>query len=202
MEVNRACDTPLSFTATARRGQIVRAAIETIAEHGFAAASFARIAERAELSSTRLISYHFKDKKDLITEVVVQVLSALEEYVGTRTHGTTTARGALEAYLRANIEFADTRRTEMGALLGVFTAGGFHIDAIEHDQVLSPIERILRDGQAAGEFRAFDPYVMAAAVQRCVEGFPMALEARPGLDADSYATEIVTLFDLATRRTS
>jgi hypothetical protein len=38
-----------SFTAQARRAQIVRAAIETIAELGYGQASFARIAERAGL---------------------------------------------------------------------------------------------------------------------------------------------------------
>ena len=48
-----------SFTEGARRAQIVQAAIETIAEAGFRHATFARIAERAGLSSTGLISYHF-----------------------------------------------------------------------------------------------------------------------------------------------
>ncbi|MEP7024912.1 MAG: TetR family transcriptional regulator, partial [Actinomycetota bacterium] len=48
-----------SVTAMARRSQIVTATIDVIAEVGFGQASFARIAERAGLSSTRLISYHF-----------------------------------------------------------------------------------------------------------------------------------------------
>ncbi|MEZ0094217.1 TetR family transcriptional regulator [Streptacidiphilus sp. EB129] len=201
MEVTGERGGGLSFIAAARRTQIVSAAIETIAEHGFAAASFARIAERAELSSTRLISYHFTDKKDLISEVVVQVLASLGEYVGTRVQRETTARGALHVYLRANIEFTASHRTEMKALLAVFTAGGFRFDAVEHEQVLAPIEAILRDGQAAGEFRAFDTYVMASVVQRCVEGYPILLETRPDLDLDSYSSEITTMVDLATRRT-
>ncbi|TDD47082.1 TetR family transcriptional regulator [Nonomuraea terrae] len=52
-----------SVTNSARRAQIVGATIATIAELGYHQASFARIAERANLSSTRLISYHF-DHKD------------------------------------------------------------------------------------------------------------------------------------------
>ena len=37
----------------------MQAAIETIAQAGYRDATFARIAERAGLSSTGLISYHF-----------------------------------------------------------------------------------------------------------------------------------------------
>jgi hypothetical protein len=55
-----------SLTATARRAQIIAATIETIAELGYGQASFGRIAERAGLSSTRLISYHFADKQELL----------------------------------------------------------------------------------------------------------------------------------------
>jgi TetR/AcrR family fatty acid metabolism transcriptional regulator len=43
---------PRTFTESARRAQIVQAAIETIAEVGYARASYARIAEHAGLSST------------------------------------------------------------------------------------------------------------------------------------------------------
>ena len=48
--------TTRSVTATARRTQIVQAAIETLAEVGFDRASFAEITRRAGLSSQRLIS--------------------------------------------------------------------------------------------------------------------------------------------------
>ncbi len=47
---------------------------EVIAELGYPKASYARIAERAGLSSTGLISYHFADKSDLIGEVAASVI--------------------------------------------------------------------------------------------------------------------------------
>jgi AcrR family transcriptional regulator len=43
-----------TVTETARRAQIVRAAIDTIAQLGYRNASFAQIARRAGLSSTGL----------------------------------------------------------------------------------------------------------------------------------------------------
>jgi hypothetical protein len=41
---------------------------------------------------------------------------------------------------------------------------------------------------------------MAVTIQRAVDGVPFLLETHPDTDLDSYARELVTLFDLATRR--
>ncbi|WP_247597297.1 TetR family transcriptional regulator [Leifsonia sp. PS1209] len=49
-----------------RRRQMIDATSGVIAEHGFAATSFARIREVAGLSSTRMISHHFVDKAALM----------------------------------------------------------------------------------------------------------------------------------------
>ncbi|CUR57284.1 hypothetical protein NOCA1120472 [metagenome] len=46
-----------------------------VAEEGFARATFARIAERGGLSSTRLISYHFAGKDELVAAVVEHVVA-------------------------------------------------------------------------------------------------------------------------------
>ena len=57
-----------TFIETARRAQIVAAAIDTIAEVGYARASLVRIASRIGISRG-LISYHFAGKDELIKEV-------------------------------------------------------------------------------------------------------------------------------------
>jgi hypothetical protein len=49
------------------------------------------------------------------------------------------------------------------------------------------------------QFRGFDVKVMAAMIQRAVDGLPFLLAADPGIDVASYAAEVVTAFDLATR---
>jgi len=62
-----------TFTETARRAQIVAAAIDTIAELGYGQASLARIAETAG-TSKGVIIYHFGGKDELMRELVAEVV--------------------------------------------------------------------------------------------------------------------------------
>ncbi|HEY3750339.1 MAG TPA: TetR family transcriptional regulator [Pseudonocardiaceae bacterium] len=187
-----------SFTATARRAQIVAAAIETIAELGYHKASFARIAERAGLSSTRLISYHFAGKDDLIEQATVSVFVEIERFLTDRMAAESTPTGTLRAYICANIEFIAEHPTEMDALASILLHGQA---ATSHDETrsLDALRGILLAGQESGEFRDFDTAVMALAIRRSIESYPY-LAAH--LDAAGYAREVATLFDQATRSQS
>jgi AcrR family transcriptional regulator len=191
-----------SFTANARRAQIIAATIETIAELGYGQASFARIAERAGLSSTRLISYHFAGKQELIEQIITEVYGQIGRFMAERLAGVTTAAGALRGYIEGTVDFIATHRTQMKALLGIFLAGALPYEPTGTELVtLAPVERILRDGQRAGEFRAFDTRVLAASIQRSLDGIPMLLESHPDLDLAVCADELATVYDLATRAT-
>src|SRR5665213_1252756 len=148
-----------SFTEIGRRIQIVEAAIETIAEVGYTHASFVRIAKRAGLSSTGLISYHFADKDELIQQIVLTIFEEIGRFMGLRMGRQASAAAALRTYIQANAEFIGTHRTQMKAFLDIFMNGGFHYDETTELTVVSPIEEILRRGQADGEFRAFDTRV-------------------------------------------
>lgn len=186
-----------TFTETARREQIVRAAIATIADLGYGKASFARIAERAGLSSTGLISYHFSSKEELMGRVVTTVHEVMGRFMYERVGGAGTPSAQLRAYIEGVVAFIGGHRTEMKALMEIFlnyrpTAGAE--GAYDEAATLTPLEGILKAGQEAGEFRAFDVGVMAMAVQRSVDGLPFVLEARPDLDLDLYGRELSTLF--------
>ena len=189
-----------TFTETARRAQIVEAAIETMAEVGYARASFALIAKRAGLSSTGLISYHFANKDELIEQVVTTIFHMIGQFMAQRMQHQSSARDALRTYIQANAEFIGTHRTQMKAFLDIFMNGGLHYDETTELTVVSPVEEILRRGQESGEFRAFDTRVMAVVIQRAVDGLPFLLATYPDVDVDAYAREVVTLFDLATQR--
>ncbi len=188
-----------TFTEQARRAQIVSAAIATIADVGYRNASFTQIAKRAGLSSTGLISYHFAGKDELIGEVVRSILAELGASMARRMQGASSAAAALRAYIEGNIEFIDSHREQMKALTDIFLGGGFRYDPGSEQAAVSPLEDIFRSGQAAGDFRTFDPAVMATLVQRAVDGLPFLLGMRPGLDVEAYRREVVTVFDLATR---
>lgn len=192
-----------SLTATARRAQIIAATIETIAELGYGQASFGRIAERAGLSSTRLISYHFAGKQELIEQVVDEIVGEIGASVGARIADQTSAMGALRAYIESNVEYMALHRTEMKALLGIFLSGALPTSPTSEESgpavAVSHLEELLRAGQRSGEFRAFDTAVVATSIQRTIEGIPLLCETRPDLDFTACARELVTMFELATR---
>ena len=189
-----------SVAATARRTQILDATIEVIAAEGFARASFSRIAEQAALSSTRLISYHFAGKDELVGALVEHVVAEIGAHVGRRVSAASSPADRLQAYIEGVVDFADTRRAPMRALLQVLLSGAWD-GTTPGPPATGYLEEILRGGQQAGEMRSFDVRVMAAAVQRAVEGVPFQLQSEPDLDCSAYAAELVELFRLATRAT-
>jgi len=188
-----------TFTEQARRAQIISAAIATIADVGYRNASFAQIASRAGLSSTGLISYHFAGKDELIGEVIQAVLADMGAFMAEQMTANANSRDALRAYIEGTVAFIGAHREPMKALTDIFMNGGFSYDASDEQGAVSPLEQIMHSGQAAGEFRDFDPVVMATLVQRAVDGLPFLLDVRPDLDISAYAREVVTVFDLATR---
>jgi AcrR family transcriptional regulator len=191
-----------TFTEQARRAQIVQAAIETIAELGFARASYAQIAKRASLSSTGLISYHFDSKDELIDEVVAEVVAAGQAYMLPRIEA---ADDKLRAYIESNLEFMATHRPHLVAVVQVLNAlpragdGQPSAYGERHARGLEQLAALLRAGQRAGELRRFDPLTMAMAIRAAID----AVGTRGGGGADptlrATARELATLFERATR---
>ena len=167
---------------------------------GYARTSFARIAEHAGLSSTRLISYHFAGKQDLNQAIVADVMAAIGTAVGERVSAEQSAAGMLRAYIEGVVEFVAANRARMKALLELLLNGGMAYGTVEDAAVVSHVEQILRFGQQRGEFRDFDARIVAATVQRSVDGLPFLLDSMPDLDLTAYVSELVTLFELGIRR--
>lgn len=189
-----------TFTEDARRAQIIAAATETIAELGFRQASFAQIARRAGLSSTGLISYHFAGKAELMQEVASHVIGLITADMTERMRPVASPAQALETYVRASVGFIATHRREMKALLEILLNGALDYGPDAELVTLTPVAEILRAGQAAGEFREFDPRVLATVIQRSIDAVPLLLETYPDIDLAGYADELVTTMRLATAR--
>jgi AcrR family transcriptional regulator len=191
-----------TVTASARRAQIVTAAIDTIAELGYGNASFARIAKRAGISSTRLISYHFDDKAELVRAVVAAVIGEAADYMvkRMRTAGGTRT-DTMATYIESNLEFIAEHPTAIRAVLEIAanarTEDGRPLVAPgDIDDPVSRLAAMFREGQQAGEFRVFDPVVMAVTLRAAID----AAASRPGLDPHAYAAELVALFTHAVRK--
>jgi len=192
---NQSGEQTRSFIERARRAQIVRAAVETIAELGFAKASFVRIAGRAGISPG-LISYHFAGKDELIAQVAADIERAMNEAIEERAAGARSYLDALRAMISGLVLFCAEHRTEMYALREIASNGG----PGDRDTSVEAIAGMLREGQEHGEFREFDPHLMAVTLNAALEAAPRELYSRPETDADRYAEELAETFALAVRR--
>lgn len=193
-----------TFVEEARRAQIVGSAIEVIAERGYANTSLVHIAERAG-TSKGVILYHFAGKEELIAQVVAEVIATATAQVRPRVQAATTAAGRLRAFIEARVGFLATHRAHMQALLEIWINyrdrdGRMVLGAETAEPNLARIEDLLRSGQAAGEFRDFPPRPMAVAISQAIDGVLLQLVTDPELDLELFAQELVTVFDLATRR--
>src|SRR5215475_13266393 len=149
-----------TFTNTARRAQIVESAIASIAELGYSRASFAQIGKRIGLSSTRLISYHFTEKDDLIREVLNTVVGRFTDFVRPRVDAEATPPARLRTFLAANIDFLREHRAEVVTLYEIErnyrAPDGRPAMAQRGDEDLHAVAELLRAGQRRNEFGCFD----------------------------------------------
>ena len=189
-----------TFISNARRSQIVEAAIETVAEVGYANASLSRVAVRLGISKG-VISYHFAGKDDLIAEIVSQVLQRARAYVQPRIEAQTTGPELLRAYIESSLEFMRDNSNQIRTLVEIVRAtiaGAKSPFSANHDGVVHILAEQLTRFQAAGDLRTdFDANAMAIAVRAVIDAAPGRL-ADPAFDIDQYAREAVTIFDRAT----
>jgi len=193
-----------TFTETARRAQIVAAAIDTIAELGYGQASLARIAETAG-TSKGVIIYHFGGKDELMRELVAEVVARGVAYMEPQIDAEPTGAGKLRAYIESNLAFMGENRNHMVAIfeiaLNARAADGSRLyDVSVQDAGVAALEQLLAYFQGTGEFRAgFDPHVMAMAIRAAINAVPAQLARDPALDVAHHAREIADLFHIATR---
>jgi TetR/AcrR family transcriptional regulator, transcriptional repressor of bet genes len=193
-----------SFINEARRAQIVEAAVVTLDEIGYVNASLAQIAKRAGIS-TSLISYHFKDKQDLMDYALMSLLSAVEAYVLQRTKIEITVRDKLRTYIQSSLAYMGTHPRHHIALLEiVFNARTsenvpyYKLPGNEEDRLGLELEQLLREGQSKGEFREFNLAAMANAIRGAIDEYLSNPDAAAKLDLETYGTELVKIFDRAT----
>lgn len=138
------------------------AAIEVIAEVGYAKASFSRIAKRAGLSSTGMISYHFAGKDDLIAECVAEIDTVTEAFMQPRLAAADGHVAQVRAFVEANCALVGEHPAAVRALIDIVRNGSGQ-SAAYFDR-LALFEEHFRAGQAAGVFRPFDTHTVAIAL--------------------------------------
>lgn len=106
----------MTFTERSRRPQILRGAIDTIVELGWAQSSLVRIGERIGASKGAILHY-FRDKDALVGALVLDVHTRLAEAVAGSMATETTAVGRIRAYIHANLEFIADNPRDIAAIV-------------------------------------------------------------------------------------
>ncbi len=194
-----------TFIESARRTQIIETAIQVIAEVGYSNASFAKIAQRAKLSSTGIISYHFSGRAELTREVVAEVMRVAEGHVRPRVNAFTSHSDRLRAFIEANLELTVLYPNHLPALAEIYSDA--REGAAAQQSVQTQMEGIMafqaermREAQRLGEFREFDAPLMVMVIRSAIDTVVLRKIREPGLDVVACARELVAIFDLATRK--
>ncbi|MFZ2536118.1 TetR family transcriptional regulator [Methanothrix sp.] len=205
MTNDNGADERQSFIAEARREQIIEATIATLDEIGYVNASLAQIAKRAGIS-TPLISYHFRDKNDLINQTLTTLLSETTAYVTERLKEGNTAREKLRIFIEARLAYQGTHSKHNVALIEiVFNARTpdnvpyYKLSDDGEDPVVYALEQLLTEGQASGEFREFDIHAMASAIQGAIGEYLADQYLIAIVSLETYCAEIFEIFDRATK---
>lgn len=193
-----------SFIEEARRAQIVAATIETIAEIGYAKASFVQIARRAGISPG-LITYHFAKRETLMKQVMLTVHDSMERALSAGGEDAESYCAALRGLIEGFVHYCAEHPAELIAISQIAAAARDAETARawageSHAATLTELEDMFREGQEQGELRAFSPRVMAVSVLAAMEAAPAELMARPDTDVAAYAKELADLFELAVKR--
>jgi len=200
-----------TFTQTARRAQIIAAAIEVIAEVGWAQTSIRKIADRVGIAMSAVL-YHFGNKDALVEAVITDMYRSAVAAVAPAIAEQSRASDRLDAYIRASIAFFDSHRSNLAALSELSSAyrasDGRSLDVVgreveaELDIAALDPRTILSDGQQTGEFGSFPIESVALAIRGAVNASVEQLLHNVDFDATIYAQDITTFFRAAVRNVS
>jgi len=201
---NRSKRSAGSFIELARRRQLVDCAIECLAAEGYVGASLATVARRAGVSKG-VILYHFRSKDALVETTVEEIFRELAEFIVPRIRAEQNARGRLQAFIRSQLSFLERHRSHLLAVSYILvnhrnTRGEFYLRNKAERDAQAAIRAILEEGQSRGEFRAFAIRPMAATILNALNGALSQWVTDTSLPLSDYAEELVTTFDLATRK--
>jgi len=194
-----------SFIAEARREQIIKATIETLDEIGYVNISLAKIAKKAKIS-TGLISYHFKDKEDVLHNTLIYLLKKQFDYIQDKVSKKETAYDRLIAFIEASLAYQLTHRVNNIALIEIIFNGRtednipyYKLSDDEEDPLYVYLQEIIRYGQETKEFSDFHVKNVSIMIQGAIaESMLMTGEK---FDIEAYKNDLVYMVTKLVRKT-
>ncbi|MDX6237213.1 MAG: hypothetical protein QOG10_2028 [Kribbellaceae bacterium] len=110
----------------------------------------------------------------------------------------------LAAYIRSRLAYMRDNQSRLLAVAEIVDnhrrPDGVPVFPEGYGVPLGDLEATLRAGQGDGEFREFDPAVLAMTITQGIDGALTYWAKNPGTDLTAYGEELVALFDLATQK--
>jgi AcrR family transcriptional regulator len=176
-------------TADQRREQMLRAALDVIAERGYAESRIADVAERAG-TSPALVIYYFKTKDQLLTEAIRFSEDSWYEAGTRRMAEIPTAAGKLEEIVAMScLPEADSEPSSWALWLDLWAQSVRHPEVAGVRQKFDERWRdlicsLVVAGQEAGEFGPVDPVDFTVLFSALLDGLAVQIAlADPAVDA-------------------
>ncbi|MFZ3414703.1 TetR/AcrR family transcriptional regulator [Arthrobacter sp. 3Tela_A] len=183
-----------TFTGTARRAQIIRAAITTVNEIGYHRASLSEIAVRAGVGKSAIV-YYFASKEALLLGVVDEVFGNQYEEIVPAVQAEKDPAGQLRAYARAYLAYVDSHRAEITAGFEIVvshrTEDGtpLYLAGTEEDSAL--LRGILSAGMDAGVFRRMPLHIAVSLVESLLDVWATELQRDLQAELGNFGEETV-----------
>lgn len=183
--------------ADARKEQIMKAAIEVLAEIGYQSTSLSTIAKKANIS-TGLISYHFSGKADLMRNTLIYLVQQERAFIKGKVEQKQTYAEKLTTFIEASLAYQVTNRESNIALLEIiFNARTpdnvpyYRAEVNDEDELIVWLKEILSKGQESKEFGDFDIQAAAIVIRGAISG-SMSL-SQDDYSLEDYSEQIVKI---------
>ncbi|MBS2028660.1 MAG: TetR family transcriptional regulator [Deltaproteobacteria bacterium] len=177
-----------------RRGQILRAARQLVAEDGLDALTFAALEER--LAFTRgVITYHFKNKDEIVDAVLQSAIDEIDAGTHAEASASLQPEEKVRAVLRANVR-GFVENLDAARILFSFWSRlaqdprARKVNAALYARYREQTARLLRSGQRQGAFGDVSVDALAALLVGVVIGIAVQVHVQPGaIDIEATVEE-------------
>jgi AcrR family transcriptional regulator len=164
-----------------RRAQIVDAARDLVADRGLEALTIGALEQTLDFSRG-VITYHFKNKHDIVHAVLDRTVADIDEVAGRAIGASADSEGRVRAVLESMVRgFVDRR--DGGQVLLAFWGRlqaderGATVNAELFDRYRCQAEGLVREGQNAGDFcvevdaRALSTVIVGLVIGICLQAY-------------------------------
>jgi AcrR family transcriptional regulator len=180
-----------------RRAEILQAAFEAFAEHGYDRTTMDDIVRRSGLSKGTLY-WHFKNKRDLFLAVVNMAMDQMASGFGSLLQEDRPVADRIrEAFDQAAVFFVENKNW-IGLLVDAFFQSYKNAEAQEimreaYEHFIQMITVVIEQGIERGEFRPVDPRQIAVVLMGGGDGITFYTLFEPNWDAQTALNTFVNL---------